>query len=158
MKSTFPRRFWLQTSRALLLLVLLLQVACTTIRLISPYDETIDRGTGDVHTKIVAFVGRMTLLAGKPEGTYEANKAFYPEIAGEITTLKLRADATPKNEITVKLFEELEGNTERLRKLHETGKEGGLSLPLAKPALAAITTNCGAILRLEIAKKRGEKD
>jgi hypothetical protein len=138
------------------ILSLLVLVGCGPVRLVSNYDEVIDHRTSAVHTKIGAFVGRMEALAGKPEGTYEQNQAGYAEIEAEIATLKLHATAVPKNDITVKMIDELAQNVGNLRKLHELGGERGLRKVLAKSALAAIDVNCSTIIKFELAKKRGE--
>jgi hypothetical protein len=137
-------------------LSLLLVLGCQQVRFVSPYDEIVDRGTSALHTKIASFVGRMVALSGKPEGTYSVNEAVYPEFTAEISTLRLHAAATPKNEITLKQFDELKGNVERLRKLHQLGGDRGLRKLVADPALAAIDINCGAIIHYEVAKKRGD--
>jgi hypothetical protein len=143
---------------ALLIAIVAVWVACGPVRLVSPYDEAIDRGTSEVHTRVVAFIERMTTLAGKPEGTYAANAGFYGELKANIATLKLRAMAQGKNEITVALVGELATNTETLRKLHESSKDAGLPSILALPALSAIEVNCAAIVKFEVAKRRGTQE
>jgi hypothetical protein len=126
--------------------------------LVSPYDEAIDQGASEIHTRIVAFVERMTSVAGKPEGTYAANPAFYGDLKASIATLKMRAQAQGKNEITVALVGELATNVENLRKLHEMSKDAGLPSILASPAVSAIEVNCGAIVKFEVAKRRGTQE
>lgn len=138
------------------LFLVLSSVSCSTVRLVSPYDEIIDHGTSDLNTKIVSFVSRMVTLSGKPEGTYDSNATFYDETKGSIATLRLRAQADEKNEITLKLLQELDENIDRLRQLHEMGKERGLSKAIADPALQAIEINCAGIIKFEIAKRRGD--
>ena len=133
-------------------------VACGPVRLVSPYDEALDRGASDVHTRIVAFVDRMTNVAGKPEGAYAANAAFYSDVKANVATLKLRAQAQGKNEVTVALVGELATNVENLRKLHEMSKDAGLPAILASPALSAIEVNCAAIVKFEVAKRRGTQE
>jgi hypothetical protein len=147
--GTLPRRV------GVLALVALL-CACGPVRLVSAYDEIIDREATDLNTKIVSFVGRMVTLSGKPEGTYDANATFYDDVKGTVATLSLRAQVQQeKNEITVKMLQELAGNLERLRQLHEMGKEHGLAKAIADPALSAIEVNVEAIIRFEVAKRRG---
>ena len=137
---------------------LLAVLSCGPVRLVSPYDAVLDEGTTALHSKVAAFVGKMAILSGKAEGTYEANKHFYPEVMAEVSSLRLRAAAVPNNEISVKLFDELAANLDRLRKLHEIGGDGGLSEVVAGPALAALDVNFQSILKFEIAKRRGESD
>jgi hypothetical protein len=151
MRSGAPRR-----ATFVLFLLLLSISACTPVRLVSAYDGIFDRGVSDLHTRVVTFASRMMLLAGKPEGTYEANQAFYAETKGELSTLRLRAGLQEKNEQTVKLIDDLEENIGRLRQLHESGKERGLFKALADPALKLIEINFEATLKLEAAKRRGQ--
>jgi len=137
-----------------LLVLVALLCACGHVQLVSSYDEIIDRGTSDLNTKIVSFVGRMVTLSGKPEGTYDTNATFYDDMKGTVATLGMRAQVQEKNEITVKMLQELGGNMERLRQLHEMGKERGLSKAIADPALAAIEINIEGIIKFEVAKRR----
>ena len=131
-------------------------VGCGPIRLVSAYDQVVDEGVTKFHTDIVAFVGKMSALAGKPEGTYEANQGAYAEFAAQLSSLKMHAAQTPKNTITEQALDELARNIENLRKLHESGKDHGLSEPLTRTAIVAIHVQCESILKFEMAKKRGE--
>jgi hypothetical protein len=141
---------------ALFIAVVTALLSCGPVRLVSPYDEAIDRGTSEIHTRIVAFVDRMSALAGKPEGRYAENAGFYSDLKASVATLKLRAAAQGKNDVTVALVAELATNIENLRKLHEMSKDAGLAPILASPALSAIEVNCAAIVKLEVSKRRGE--
>jgi hypothetical protein len=128
--------------------------ACKPVRLVGAYDDILDRDMTDLHTKIVSFVGRMETLSGKPEGTYDANATFYSDVKGSIASLELRARLQEKNEVTVKLLDELAHDMDNLRTLHEMGKEKGLNKAVAEPAVAAIEENCQGVMKLEVAKKR----
>jgi hypothetical protein len=130
-------------------------VGCGPVRLVSPYDEALDHGASEIHTRIVAFLDKMTTVAGKPEGTYAANTTFYSDLKASVATLKMRAQAQGKNEVTVALVGELGTNVENLRRLHESSKDAGLPAVLASPALSAIEVNCAAIVKFEVAKRRG---
>jgi hypothetical protein len=143
---------------AILVALMAAWVACGPVRLVSPYDEAIDRGASEIHTRMVGFIDRMTSLAGKPEGAYAANVGFYSDLKASLATLKLRAQAQGKNEITAALVGELATNVENLRKLHEMSKDAGLPSVLASPALSAIEVNCAAIVKFEVAKRRGTQD
>ena len=153
-----PRPLTVRFQPALWIVLVAAWVACGPVRLVSPYDEAIDRGTSEVHTRIVAFVERMTTLAGKPEGAYGANVGFYTDLKASVATLKLRAQAQGKNEITNALVGELATNVENLRKLHEMSKDAGLPSMLGSPALSAIEVNCAAIVKFEVAKRRGTQE
>ena len=162
MRETPPRRasrpIAARFQPALFIALMAAWVACGPVRLVSPYDEAIDHGTSEIHTRMVAFVERVTNLAGKPEGTYAANVGFYNDLKASVATLKLRALAQGKNEITVALVGELATNVDNLRKLHESSKDAGLPSILASPALSAIEINCAAIVKFEVAKRRGTQE
>jgi hypothetical protein len=143
---------------ALFIALITALVACGPVRLVSPYDEAIDNGASEIHTRVVAFVEKMTTFAGKPEGTYSANLGFYGDLKASLATLKLRAAAQGKNEITVLLVGELATNIENLRRLHESSKDAGLPSILASPALSAIEVNSAAIIKFEVAKRRGTQE
>ena len=135
----------------------LLLSSCGPYRLVSAYDTVIDQGISDFHTGVTTFVGKMAVVAGTPEGTYESNKSIYPEFNGQLATLYMRAAQTSLNSITTEALKEVIGNVERLRLLHQSGGDKGLPDVLGKPALAAIDVQCESIIKLEIAKKRGEE-
>jgi hypothetical protein len=138
------------------LLALVLLCACGPVRFAGAYDEIVDRGTSDLHTRVVSFVTAMVSASGTPAGTYESNVSFYNDAKGTLATLKMRARIQDQNEITVKLLQELEGNVERLRQLHAMGKDHGLTKSIADLALPAIETNFEGIIRFEVAKRRGQ--
>lgn len=139
-------------------LLAIFMAACGPVRLVSAYDEGIDRGASEIHTATVAFVHNMTILAGQPAGAYEGNRSFYANTAARISTLKLRAQVQGVDDTTTKLLDELSGNLDLLRELHEMRGDAGLPKQLADPALSAIEINCLAIIKFEVAKRRGDKD
>jgi hypothetical protein len=139
---------------AIWLVGLCLTFGCGPIRLVSAYDAVVDQSVSDLHTKVVAFVNHMQTLAGKPEGTYEANKAAYTEFSAATETLKLRASGDAKNGITVAMVGELQQNLDNLKKLHEKAGDGGLRPDLANLALPGLETSFKTIIEFEIAKKR----
>ena len=65
--------------------------ACGTIRLVSDYDEVIDKGVAEFTEKLGAHVKNMGELAGKPDGTYDATLKTYNELDSKLDTLIARA-------------------------------------------------------------------
>ena len=65
--------------------------ACGTIRLVSDYDDVIDKGVTDFTEKLGAHVKNMGELAGKPDGTYDATLKTYNELDSKLDTLIARA-------------------------------------------------------------------
>jgi hypothetical protein len=81
---------WRCGLRPLLLAAALLVSACT-VQLISPYDETVDRGVTQFHEEFLTFVAEMNRKARKPDGTYARNVAFYEKWSPKLTALADRA-------------------------------------------------------------------
>lgn len=68
--------------------------ACSGIRLVSDYDEVIDNGITEFAEQLNTHVKNMGDLAGKPEGTYEANFRTYNALDSKLDVLIARASAT----------------------------------------------------------------
>lgn len=66
--------------------------ACGTIRLVSDYDEVIDKGIAEFTERLGAHVKNMGELAGKPDGTYDATLKIYNELDSKLDTLISRAE------------------------------------------------------------------
>jgi hypothetical protein len=71
---------------------LLSLAACTTVRIVSPYDEVIDTGLREYRESINVFAKNMADRAGTDTGTYESNKATYNELEVKIDLLIDRAE------------------------------------------------------------------
>ena len=50
---------------------------CATVRIITPYDEFVDRGLQEYREDVNAFVATMVAKAGTEDGTYEAHLSDY---------------------------------------------------------------------------------
>lgn len=64
---------------------------CGTIRLVSDYDEVIDKGIADFTEQLSAHTKDMAELGGKPEGTYAATLTKYNALDSKIENLISRA-------------------------------------------------------------------
>ena len=134
----------------------LLIVSGCSVKLISDYDEVIDKSVTELQKKVEAFLIKMEGAAGTGEGEYINNRSFYNEARVEISAMRLRAEAIPENKITVQHINEIEKNIENLRLLHERRGQKGLTKDLTEPVRAIINTQFKAMLTLEFAKKRGK--
>jgi hypothetical protein len=141
---------------SLVIALMAVSLGCT-VKLIADYDEIIDKTATDLQGKIETFLTRMERTAGTSEGEYDNNTAFYDEIKGVLSSMKVRARAIPKNELTVQHIELIEENIENLRKLHEKQKEKGLTKTYIDPARTALNTQFTALITLQNALKRGEE-
>jgi len=138
--------------RIIPLLLILAFTGCASIRLIADYDEQIDTAVTDFQRKIETFLTHLERNAGKDEAKYQNNTKFYDEAKVDLSAIRVRAAAIPKNDITLKLIDLLLENISNLENLHKLG----ISAEQVSPIRSAINTQCTAILKLEIAKKRGK--
>lgn len=125
---------------------------CCNIRLVSDYDEQTDKAATAFQRKIEMFFTFLEQNADKPEGKYEQNINFYNEAKVDLSSLRVRAAALPENGITVQQVDLLIDSLNNLEELHKTG----LTREQIPPLRSAFNISCTAILKYELAKKRGE--
>lgn len=141
-----------------LLLVFLLMTGvagCAEIKLVSDYDEKIDKGVTELHKLTEEFLVKLESESGASEATYNNNKKFYEDAKVKASSLRVRADAIHRNSLTVEMLDKLLNNINRLESDHRD-KEGisEEEIPLYRGGFNSQFT---AILTFELAKKRGEK-
>jgi hypothetical protein len=124
-----------------------------SIKLISSYDETTDKTVTALQKKTEAHLVALEAVEGLPECKYEKHKQFYDEAKVEVSAIAVRAAAIPKNEITTDQANLLSGSLESLEKLH---KIACLTKDQIKPLRTQFNSSFTAILKLELAKRRGE--
>ena len=91
--------------------------------------------------------------AGLPECAYDNHKKFYQDSKVTISAIEVRAKAIPKNTITIEQIGLLKDSLDKLEKLH---KLGCFSAGQVENLRNSFNTSFTAILKLELAKKRGE--
>lgn len=125
-----------------------------TVKLIGDYDEATDKGATALHRKVETFLTKLERTAGTPAGAHGAlGMNFYPEAMVDTRALMIRARAIPQNEITVEMLDLVAKNLGLLEELHKAG----IGAPeQVAPLRAAFDAQFTAILRLELAKKRGD--
>lgn len=139
----------------LLSLLLLLVSACTSIRLISDYDEITDKAVTALQEKVSTFFVQISADVGTDKAKYTNYKDFYTQAKVDLSTLKIRADAIDKNKIIQEQVAELTNMINKLEQLHKIGFSTVNQIkPLEQPFNSAFT----AIIKLQLALKRGEKN
>jgi len=136
---------------ATLLFIIFLVTGCAGVRLISEYDRETDVAVTSFHRKIEGFLISLKRNIGKEKARYEKNTAFYDGIKVDLSAIRVRAAAIPKNEITIQQIDLLIENVDRLEAIHKLG----LTCEDIPPLRTAFNEICTAILKLELAKKRG---
>jgi hypothetical protein len=146
-----------ELAKALLWLMLLsasLLGACT-VKLISDYDPQTDQALTALQRKMETFFVDLEDKIGTEQAEYRYFEDFYDEVRVDISAIRLRASALPKNEITLEQVVRLEENIGLLEEVHE---EGIGSVEVVQVIREDFNTALSNILRLELAKKRGEAD
>ncbi|HKU60413.1 MAG TPA: hypothetical protein VJQ44_04285 [Gemmatimonadales bacterium] len=126
---------------------------CTRVTLISAYDEQVDHSASELQQRMDGFLTMLADKAGTPEASYEANRDFYSDYAVGIRAVRVRALAQPKNSITVQQLDLMSNSLEELRKAHQDAPISAEAVPAFRDLF---NQAWGAIIRLELAKKRGE--
>ena len=161
LKEYLRIRLWALAGSALIGLC----TACT-VQLISPYDEQTDKSVTALQRKVETFFVKLEGLQVSPECRYNNNKTFYEESKVDISAIQVRAVAIPKNDVTSEQIQLLSKSLDALEKIH-SGKlatkgdaktKGNGCMDPAELAAdrQAFNSSFTAILKLEIAKKRGE--
>jgi PBP1b-binding outer membrane lipoprotein LpoB len=135
------------------ILALALVTSGCSIKLISSYDETTDKTVTALQKKTEAHLVSLEAVDGLPECKYEKYKQFYEEAKVDVSAISVRAAAIPNNEITTEQTALLSNSLDRLENLH---KIACLSKDEIKPLRIGFNSGFTAILKLELAKRRGE--
>jgi hypothetical protein len=129
-----------------------------TIKLISSYDEQTDKNITALQKSVEAFLVKFANNATWPECNYAHHKSFYEDTKIEISSIKVRADAIPENSITSEQIDLLRKNLKDIEQLHISKERNKtcLSDEEIEPIREGLNSSFTGILKLEIAKKRGD--
>lgn len=123
------------------------------IKLVADYDEITDRSVTALQREFELFFIDLERNLYTPDAEYENYVGFYDEVRAELSVIRVRAAARPKNEITVEQLDLVAQNVDNLEELHKLGFESPEEL---EPLRIAFQQSFQAILTLELAKKRGQ--
>ena len=128
--------------------ILILSLACT-VRWISTYDETTDKGVTALEQKVDEL---FSLVGANPPASHAKVEPQYQSIYRDLQLLIVRNEARDKNELTTQQLRLLDSNLRTFEKLHA---DKDFTRELVPPAKATIDQIFRAILKLELAKKEG---
>lgn len=154
--STTKRSPWLTGISLLLLASFLLASSGCTIRLVSEYDKEFDRSITQLQKKSELFLTRLENTVGEPASSYQNNKKFYREVEAELNTLFVRAQAKPRNELTVDHLKELRTLYGKLEKFHQK-KDQDIKPKYINQIRRSLQRQFRGILKFELKKKRGDE-
>ncbi len=139
--------------RALTLLLLLTVVgasACSSIRLISDYDPIVDEAVTALQKDVDTF---LTRLDDTEPPTVEEATTVFDELQVDLRAIQVRASAQTKNELIIQQLDLVADNVELLAEAYLEGIEDPQEIELFRNTFQ---TQFRAILKLELAKRRGE--
>ena len=90
-RTTLSHRGQFYSWGLLPLLLALILTACSTLRLVSDYDEKIDQGVTEFQEGFLGFIQDMNRKVRTPAGTYDQNIAFYDRWTPKLQVLSDRA-------------------------------------------------------------------
>jgi hypothetical protein len=132
----------------------LLLGGCVT--LVAPYDQKIDDMATSLQREISTEIETLS-EADKPDCLYPAHAAFYRTARVDVSALAVRAQAHDMNAQTIAQIEDLRASLDDLEKLHMIATKADRCMRPAEftDIQRAFDQITEAIVRLEIAKKRG---
>ena len=134
------------------LALLLFCTSCTEIRLISDYDEETDRAVAALQKKVETLLTSLEKTLGTNEGAFSNYEDDYDEIKIDLSSLQVRADSRPKNQIQIDQLAEIAKQLALFEQAHKAGMDKA-EIP---PFRNGFNQSFRAIITLELAKKRGE--
>lgn len=139
------------TLTAIWLACCLILLSGCAVKLIADYDPKTDEAVTQLQRRIETFFVDLESQVGSEEAEYLHHVQFYKDIRIDVSALKLRASAMPRNEITLRQIALLEEN---IALLEETHKEGIADIEVVKVPRDDFNTALSNILKLELAKRR----
>ncbi|MGI6456039.1 MAG: hypothetical protein ACOX5R_10540 [bacterium] len=125
---------------------------CMSVQFVSEYDEVIDLTATELQRDFTLFFIQLEDALHTGDAAYPEFKRFYDEIMADIAVLEVRANAHPRNTRTLEQVQLLKDSIRQIEAAHQ---EDVLNLDMIPVMHTQIEQQIGAIIRLEIAKKRG---
>ena len=138
----------------LLGLLMFILPACSSVKLISDYDEITDKSVTALQERLSEFFVKMETDIGTEAAAYTHYSSFYQQAKVNLATLKIRADAIDKNKIVQDQIAALSIMLKDLEELHRIGFTNLTQVKQLEPPFNSAFT---AIIKLQLALKRGEK-
>lgn len=138
-------------------------MACSSIRLISDYDEETDHQLTLIRSLTADFISEMEQVHGTPAASYDSSQVFYRRIDHEIGILEFRVNSIPDNQLTSDAVGHIRSvilgtgsDSTSLRGVHSLGqnRQTGIDKTTLAITQRIIDQTISAALKLEIAKKR----
>ncbi len=124
--------------------------ACANIRLISDYDPIVDEAVTALQKDVDTF---LTRLDDEVAPTVEEAQEIFDQLHVDLRAIQVRASAQTKNELIIQQLDLVADNLGLLTEAYGEGIEDPQEIELFRNSFQ---TQFRAILKLELAKRRGE--
>jgi hypothetical protein len=140
-------------SKLLLIVLIAAMQGCSSIRLISDYDETTDKLTTEIQQKISEVFVKIERNIGTTKAEYSNFTDQYDDIRVLVNTLEVRANSIDKNKIVQDQVKEIISMLDNLEKLHKLKFNDVRELTSLKDGFNRAFS---AIIKLQTGLKRGK--
>lgn len=127
---------------------------CFSVRLISDYDEVMDKTIAELHESSTRLLINVERNIGTEKANYSNYVNTYENMKVKLNVLDIRAAGLNKNRIIKGQLVELRNTINNMEKLHKIGFYSTDQLKLLEQPLNSLF---GAMTKLQMALKRGEK-
>lgn len=125
------------------------------VRLAAEYDEHVDRGATALQQEMDSHLTRLEVLGADVNGHFDLHEPFYLDYAVKLRSLRLRAQAYRRNELTLQQLDLMLDSLEELNRQH--AERGTLSPAFIASSRDLFNQAWGAVIAWEVAKKRGAR-
>lgn len=147
-----------------LLSVVLFSLSACALSLMADYDSVVDDRVSVLHKKTERYLLDLASLDGNEQCSYAHNADVYNALRVDVSALAVRTQAIDQNDLTVSQVKLLADSFDKLEQLHKlkdmqsdsTGRLHCFSSSELEPLRDAFHSSFVSILRLELAKKRGD--
>jgi hypothetical protein len=140
-------------SKFLFIVLIAALQGCSSIRLISDYDETTDKLTTEIQQKVSEVFVKIERNIGTSKAEYSNFTDQYDEIRVLVNTLEVRANSIDKNKIVQDQVKEIISMLDNLEKLHKLKFNDVRELTSLKDGFNRAFS---AIIKLQTGLKRGK--
>jgi hypothetical protein len=136
----------------LLLAISAFSLTGCAIRLISDYDDVLDKDVTALQQTTETFLNQLGTEIDTPAALYSANVDFYVKTQATLSTMATRAASQPKSKIVVGEVQAIQATFTDMQKLHQAGDKGLTAANIANTR-SALESEFTSILTLELALK-----
>lgn len=140
-------------SKLLFIILIAAIQGCSSIRLISDYDETTDKLTTEIQQKVSEVFVKIERNIGTTKAEYSNFTDQYDDIRVLVNTLEVRANSIDKNKIVQDQVKEIISMLDNLEKLHKLKFNDVRELTSLKDGFNRAFS---AIIKLQTGLKRGK--